>query len=370
MDELKNTTDLFELLRGCRVMRDAHNRPVIQTIGAMQIAFLQTDDEFMDKSLTDPLGSIKVSNSNYGEITMKNDSASPVIVPAQMAFFQKNAQNHAMMKAAYLQKNALHTFNDASCVEGSQPGHLEMGRPTEFHMMPLLMRPYMFGQVGGGHFGKTYSTIERLNVLLDVPGGANYIDRYFTRYGEQMQKFIAHFERPDNIIGIIVLLNGEIVAIDKFPNTLYPACFWELLVRDCYASLAIAISKAGYGHPHIEVVDEDMKDSPNPAEYLEMSYNSMLENMGDKVIDAIRTLGQVAFKTKPDTDGGGDSTKSFILSADGWTGQVISKHIGSEDVNIYVSIVRDNLMKENTLASLSNAAKVRRVSSKQKPLQI
>ena len=32
------------------------------------------------------------------------------------------------------------------------------------------------------------------------------------------------------------MIDGEIVAIDKFPSFTYAAQVWDLLIRDCYGS--------------------------------------------------------------------------------------------------------------------------------------
>jgi hypothetical protein len=67
------------------------------------------------------------------------------------------------------------------------------------------------------------------------------------RYQQEINSFIAHFERLPRTIRTIVLIDGEIVAIDNFPNFRYAEQIWDVLIRDCCGALVIASQVNGKG---------------------------------------------------------------------------------------------------------------------------
>jgi len=231
--------EFTELLKGCRPIKDREGNIIIQTILNMQIVGLTTDAEYsLDDRFANPLAALTAGNQNYGQITLKNTQGKETIAPTNLAVLTKqSAQNHGMVKSGYIPANSTVTFNDAGCIEGSQCGTFR--GTQEFRILPVTMREMLFTAVGktSGH-GNIYPAIEKLGRDTQSNTGT-YIDKYFNKYDKKLEQFIAHFERPEKLIGTIVLIDGEIVAVDKFPSFTYAEQVWDLMIRDCYGALAI-----------------------------------------------------------------------------------------------------------------------------------
>ena len=350
-----NTRDFTELLKGCRPVKDSDGNIVVQSILNMQIVCLTTDAEYsLDDRFANPLTSLTAGNQSYGQINFTNKENKEVILPAQMAVLTKqSAQNHGMVKAGYIPSKASTTYNDAGCVQGSQGGHFR--GTNEFRMIPVTMREMLFDAVGktSGH-GNIYPAIEKLG--RDTNSGAgSYLNVYFEKYDKKLEQFIAHFERPSNLIGIIILIDGEIVAIDKFPSFTYAEQVWDVMIRDCYGALAIICElKAKTISQEFTDTYNDLKKrhQDNVVDLLEKALKRTKEKMTASVQEKIQELLDLTFDVTLDKEGQASSAsapKSYVLNTDGYVGQVITEN----EYNHLVSVVKRDTFDPNTLRAVN-----------------
>jgi len=356
---MNTTRDFTELLKGCRPVKDRDGNIIVQSIMNMQIVCLTTDKEYsLDGRFANPLTSLTAGNSSYGQISFTNKENKEVILPAQMAIMTKqSAQNHGMVKAGYVEPRAQTTYHDAGCVQGGQTGHFR--GTQEFRMIPVTMREMLFDAIGqtSGH-GNIYPAIQKLG--QDTQSGAgNYLNVYFDKYDKKLEQFIAHFERPRNLIGIIVLIDGEIVAVDKFPSFTYAEQVWDLMIRDCYGALAI-ISELKHKSNMNEFTQayEDLKKShrENIVDLLDRAMKHAKEKVTASVTEKIQELLEMTFDAKLDTEGqpsGARVPKSYVLKADGYIGQVITEN----EFNHLVSVVKRDRFDPNALRDLNKLRK-------------
>jgi len=329
-----NTKDLSEMLKGCRPVKDKDGNIVVQSILNMQVVCLTTDVEYsMDDRFANPLTSLTSSNSQYGQISFSNNENKEVILPTQMAVITKQvAQNHGMIKAGYVSPKANVTYHDAGCVQGSQGGYFR--GTQEFRMIPVSMREMLFDSIGKPNsYSRIYPAIEKLG--RDTNSGAgNYLDVYFNKYDKKLEQFIAHFERPKNLIGIIVLIDGEIVAIDKFPSFTYAEQVWNLMIRDCYGSLAI-ISELQHKtsvNEFSQSYEELKKDNcTTVVDLLEKALKKTKERMTASVHEKIQEVLELQFDAELDTEGQSTSRtapKSYVLKDidNNYIGQIITEN--------------------------------------------
>lgn len=337
-----NTRDFSEMLKGCRPLKDKDGNIVVQSILNMQIVCLTTDKEnSLDTRFANPLTSLVSSNSSYGQITFINNGDKEVILPTQVAVMTKqSAQNHGMVKAGYVEPRAQTTYHDAGCVQGGQTGYFR--GTQEFRMIPVSMREMLFDAVGQtSGYGNIYPAIQKLGVDTKSAAG-NYLNIYFEKYDKKLEQFIAHFERPKNLIGIIVLIDGEIVAIDKFPSFTYAEQVWDLMIRDCYGSLAI-ISELKNKTTMNEFTQtyEEMKQThrENVVDLLEKALKQTKAKMTADVTEKIQEILDLTFDATLDKEGQSQSAhapKSYVLRAEGYIGQVITEN----EFNHLVSVVK------------------------------
>ena len=347
--------EFTELLKGCRPVKDGDGNIIVQSIMNMQIVCLTTDDEYsLDSRFANPLTSLSSSNSSYGQINFTNKENKEVILPAQMAVLTKQqAQNHGMVKAGYIPEKASTTYHDAGCVQGSQGGYFR--GTQEFRMIPVTMREMLFDAVGktSGH-GNIYPAIQKLGEDTNS-GAGSYLNKYFEKYDKKLEQFIAHFERPSKLIGIIILIDGEIVAVDKFPSFTYAEQVWDVMIRDCYGALAI-ISEVQNRTSSQEFTDtyKDLKTrhQTNVVDLLEKALKKTKEKMTADVHEKIQELLELTFDAKLDTEGQSSSRsapKSYVLNADGYVGQVITEN----EYNHLVSVVKRDRFDPNALREVN-----------------
>jgi hypothetical protein len=347
------------MLKGCRPVKDKDGNIVVQSIMNMQIVCLTTDKEnSMDDRFANPLTSLTSSNSQYGQISFSNKENKDVILPTQMAVITKQvAQNHGMIKAGYVPSKANVTYHDAGCVQGSQGGYFN--GTQEFRMIPVSMREMLFDSIGKANgYSRIYPAIEKLG--RDTNSGAgNYLNVYFDKYDKKLDQFIAHFERPKNLIGIIVLIDGEIVAIDKFPSFTYAEQVWDLIIRDCYGSLAI-ISELQHKTAVNEFSQtyEELKKSNRTSvvDLLEKSLKKTKERMTANVYDRIQEVLELKFDATLDTEGQSTSSrapKSYVLKTEGYIGQVLTEN----EFNHLVSVIKRERFNPNAFREVNELRK-------------
>lgn len=351
-----NTREFTELLKGCRPVKDVEGNIIVQSIMNMQVVCLTTDAEFsLDTRFANPLTALKAGNNSYGEISFTNRENKEVIVPTQMAVMTKqNAQNHGMTKAGYVGKNKTVTFNDAGCVQGSQSGYFH--GTSEFRMLPVTMREMAFDTVGEPHgYSRIYPAIEKLG--RDTASNAgNYLNVYFDKYDKKLEQFIAHFERPRNLIGIIILIDGEIVAIDKFPSFTYAEQVWDLMIRDCYGSLAVMseLKNGSSSNVFSQTYEQEKRNHHvDVISLLESTLKKTKRNITSSVQEKIQELLELTFEASIDTNGNPSSSsrapKSYILKSEGYVGQAITEN----EFNHLVSVVKREAFNPNALREVN-----------------
>jgi hypothetical protein len=362
-----NTRDFSEMLKGCRPVKDKDGNIIVQSIMNMQIVCLTTDKEnSLDTRFANPLTALVSSNSTYGQITFTNQENKEVILPVQMAVLTKqSAQNHGMVKAGYVEPRATTTYHDAGCVQGGQTGYFR--GTQEFRMIPVSMREMLFGAVGqtSGH-GNIYPAIQKLGVDTNS-GTGNYLNIYFEKFDKKLEQFIAHFERPKNLIGIIVLIDGEIVAIDKFPSFTYAEQVWDLMIRDCYGSLAIIseLKKKTSGQQFTATYNEMQKTAGKYVivDLLEKALKKTKANITADVQERIQEILELQFDAVLDTEGQPSSArapKSYVLKAEGYIGQVITEN----EFNHLVSVVKKERFNPDALREVNELRKKARKQEK------
>lgn len=321
---------LNELLKGCRLHKDAEGNIVVQSILNMQLVCLTTDDEYSINKFANPM-EVLGSNRTYGHLNLRNNESKDMIVPAQIAVLTKqSAQNHGMVKAAYIKAKSASDFNDAGCVQGSQTGQIrESKSDQEIRFLPFGVREYIWDKVNNdGHLDNIYAAIEKVGQETGANSG-KYIDQYFKKFDKEIQEFIAHFERPSRTIGTIVLIDGEIIAIDKFPSFEYCEQVWDALIRDCYGAIAITQERKGKrAESHFTKNMSTVKRNADetPAQYLRRVMSITKKGIEDNVRTKLAELMDLEFTSKTDKDlDGKNGYSSKILKTEGYVGQIISE---------------------------------------------
>lgn len=322
---MSNGTSIQKLLRGCRVMTDPGGRMIVQTVLNMKLVCLTTDDEFSHDKFSNPMDVIG-SNKQYGQMWLKNpDAGKPTIVPAQIAVLTKqSAQDHGMVKAAYIRASEQKSFTDAGCVQGSQGGTISADKDMQtVRFLPLGARELVFQKIGKtGDLSNIYAAIEKAGNAVGISSG-RYLVEYFRQLDDRLTTFISHFERPQRCIGVIVMIGDEVVAIDRFPSFVYCAQIWDALVRDCYGSAALVQAKKG--EKVNAGIRKHLKKRGSAANRLRDALEAR-KKAEDKIVkERVEEIFEVEFSERQDTESSGDGYVSRVLTAEGYIGQAISE---------------------------------------------
>lgn len=353
------TKEFSELLKGCRPVKDNDGNIIVQSILNMQIVCLTTDDEFsLDDRFANPLTSLVASNSSYGEIVFSNTGNKEVIIPTQMAVItEQSAQNHAMTKAGYIDSQKTITYDDAGCVEGSRGGYFH--NTSEYRMLPVTIREMAFNAANESEgYSRLYPAIRKLGVETKSDT-AEYVDKYYSKYDKKLEQFIAHFERPKKLIGTIVLVDGEIIAIDKFPSFTYAEQVWDIMIRDCYGALAIIseLNNKSCEKIFTDIFNRIGKVGKMPLhEKLRMSLNSVKMELNHRVEEKITDILDIVFDVNAEDEDSNANVKSYMLKSEGYLGQLISE----SNYNHLVSIIKKDSYDVNAMRivnELRNKAK-------------
>jgi hypothetical protein len=212
-------------------------------------------------------------------------------------------------------------------------------------------------------YAHIYPSIARLGQKTGVNTG-HYIDKYYNKYDPVASEFIAHFERPAKCIGVVVLIDDEIVAIDKFPSFTYTAQVWDLLIRDCYGSLAIesmnrnAVHADEFDHVFLEL---DPEDGEAHVMFLKRVLTEMKRRKSERILARIREIGLVDFETERDINSDTRYYESNVLKAEGYIGQAIT----TVGYNHLVSLIKKDKFDPETVRAAFEATEVYRVMAEE-----
>jgi hypothetical protein len=276
--------NIREILKGMKPGR-------MQTVGIMQVIPLTMDEELWDSGYADP-SQLDFSSSSYGSMTFKNDSDKPAIVPSHMGYVvpKKAAQDHAMATAGYIGAKKSKTYANAMCIQQSQGGHFQAGK-YDMLVLPYSLREAALEKRKERSYDKLWGDIASFNSSLSVDGGrGGHLEYFLKHYSNELDQFIAEFECVPKQCGALILIDGDLVGVERSPHPKYWRSIWSALIRECYGSYAIlARKKYGDKLPDIKVKDIIRK-------MLDDAFESSEEKVGDRKMLTLKNaqfMGQV-----------------------------------------------------------------------------
>jgi len=347
--------DVQELLKGMRPLKDESGNIIVQSINNMQIVCLTTDDEYNIDKFANPLSVSVDTRRGYGHLTVHNEENKPAITLPQAAYLTKQrVQDHAMTKAGYVPSSNARDFDDSCCVESSQAGQISKNDSTlKRTILPYYLKETALSVVGKDDMGKLWNSIGSFNSSISA-GTRQHIADYYDKHDKKLEQFIAHFEKPKRCIGTIVLVDGEIVAIDKFPSFTYADQVWDTLIRDCYGSIAITqeIKNVDKDKKFTQFADQNKKKTgESTSDYLRKILGKTKKSIEGDVRERIEDIFEVEFTKK--LDNSKDGYKSEVIESEGYIGQVISE----SGYNHLVSIVKRSAFDAKRLRKASEMKK-------------
>lgn len=308
----------------------------LQSVGYMQVIPLVSDLE--DNRFGSP-ADLQVGTKSYGSMEFKNDTSSVMIVPLNAGYVvRESAQDHAMMGAGLIGKNKSKTWNDAACIQESQGGMIS-GDQHEMLILPYSLREAAMGKRGTNDYSKLWPDIANFNASLGCQS-RGHLEDFLNTFRKQLDLFVAEFEIVPKQIGAIVLINGQVVGVERAPSHFYFLGIWKALIRECYGSLALEVAKNkddSFPEPKTRVV---LDDSVSSLEELLKAVDKAKEQEFDIVKDIVRDFVDEPFDKTKDQSLAVDDGELVLetIKNKQFTGQMVTE----EDRVLYASLITTN----------------------------
>jgi hypothetical protein len=312
----------------------------MQSAGCMQIIPLLSDIE--EHSIIPP-DELLVSTIGYGKIQFNNSGDGLTIVPAHAAYIVKqSAQDHAMAHAGLIGAVKNRVFDTAMCVQQTQPGFIKTDK-YRMLILPFSLREQAYKVRHVKQYQKLWKPISEFNKRLGVNAGG-HLEYFLNQYQKQLDEFVAEFEPLEKQVGAIILINGEVMGIERAPNYKYWLSVWPALIRECYGSLAVEFVKKNpdfvpraqfnseFNEGGLDEIREAMKKARDrEEEFVKMTIRNILED------EFVRQSEETLDKYRLDS-----------IENSRFCGQIVCQS-SSEDRIVYASLVlRENWTNERS----------------------
>lgn len=308
----KNRTRVTDVLRGMTAGR-------IQSVGYMQVIPLigdSTDDRFVS-----PMeGKARISTENYGTLDFDNRSEGVLIVPCHAGYVVKQAaQDHAMSHAGLVEGGKRRAFDTAMCIQQIQCGFIRHGS-YRMLILPFALREPALKRRKQREFDKLWSAINAFNTTLGVQGGG-HLEYFLKRFRKELNQFVAEFECVRHQLGAIILVDDQVVGIERAPNHAYWQSVWPCLIRECYGSLALQTARAKGETPPLPSTRVPLPETIGSLDELADAVAEVAAEEERRAKSLVRELLKESFATEVDDEIGG--LKLETLSHPRFVGQVV-----------------------------------------------
>lgn len=295
----------------------------MQTVGIMQIIPLTMDEDLWDESFTSP-DKLEFSNNDYGSMTFDNPTDGLAIVPSHIGYVipGKHAQDHAMAGAGLIAAKKSKTYKNAMCIQESQGGVYKKGN-YELLILPYALREAALSKRKEHSYDKLWGDIRSFNSALAVSSGSGgHLEYFLKHYKDELDQFVAEFECVPKQCGALILVDGDLVGVERSPNPKYWRSIWSTLIRECYGSLAIlARKKYGDKLPPLKTRVPMKVRGINTIDDLERAFNEAKDKEDGNVKTIIRKMLDDGFDTETEEAVG--ERKIVTVKNDQFVGQIL-----------------------------------------------
>jgi hypothetical protein len=314
---------LRELLRGFEARQP-------QSVGNMTlIPLVGQETEYPDIGT---IGDICLDrDTSYDTLHIANRSGKVAIVPGGYSIVTKETAQDRAVRSKELVAAGTSKQVSAFCVQSTQGGFMQ-GYDKEsktIRMLPATVKKAAYLNRNKPGFDGLWGTLQAYNTTVGVSG--NFLRSFFDKFRQQMDEFIAEFELVPHQRGAIILINDEIIGIEISPNPTAFAAQWELLIRDCYGSEAIA------RQAQVDKVDETAVFT-DAATLEELS--AALDDFEDKEFDYVEKLVNSVLSQnescaeRPNQHGQFDGLKVVDIETEDYVGQAVRRNSAVIDLTL------------------------------------
>ncbi len=228
------TLTIADILRGCRTGR-------LQTAGMMQVIPLLSELE--DHGFALP-SALEVSTATYGSLVIRNPTRHTALVPVHAGYVVKEAaQDHAMAHGGLIRPQACRKFTTAMCIQETQGGTISAGT-HKLIILPYALREQAHAVRRETDYSKLWNALRKFNREFGLERAPGELVRFLDAFAGELDAFVAEFECVQGQVGAIVLVDGEVVGVERAPSQAFWSDIWSALIRECYGSWAISVARA------------------------------------------------------------------------------------------------------------------------------
>ncbi len=333
-----NLKQIQSLLKGYRV--DRNN---MQTVGNMSVIPIVSDVEFTNVANANEVTLER--DPTYNQLQFKNSSGDIAIVLHGWTLIEnKQKAQDRTIPYAHLIKAANSKLVPANCVQSSQGGHFNVNAVDQgsFMILPPSLRSIAMKKstFRNAETGAMWDSLGKWTKGLDCHSGG--LTAFYSRFQDKLDQFVAQFEPITHQLGSIVLINGEVMAIDLMPRYDSWNYIWRALIRDSYGAEALRI-KENVGAN----VDNPVMDVGNIRSFnsLATAYEKMKNSHYDNLQNAFGAVAQLSVGlTKQEEI---DELTLLKLENEQFLGQAV---LHGDDHFVYLSLVNSKAQVKRTKA--------------------
>ena len=281
-----------------------------------------------------------VFTTDYGTLGFRNPSDCLLIVPCHAGYVVKQAaQDHAMAHAAVVRSQAEQSFKTAMCIQQAQGGYIKRGA-YRMLILPFSLREQAMKVRNKKNYNKLWDAISAFNSDMGVQA-AGHLEFFLKHFKKELDEFVAEFECVPGQIGAVILVNDQVVGIERAPSHSYWRNVWPALIRECYGSLAIHIAKERGGNAPAPASRYPLPDVGS-LDDLEAAIADIAQQEDERTKATVRELLDEQLTLTQDEMADGMSIET--VKPERFTGQVIR----SGDRVVYASLPSaQNWLSEN-----------------------
>lgn len=270
-----------DVLHGCTPGR-------IQSVGSMQVIPLVS--ELSDDRFVSPVeGGAEVFTTSYGTLGFRNPGARVLIVPCHAGYVVKQAaQDHAMAHAGVVQSAGERSFNTAMCIQQSQGGFIERGS-YRMLILPYSLRERALEVRKEARYSKLWDAISLFNQEMGVQG-YGHLDFFLKHFEKELDEFVAEFECVARQIGAVILVDDQVVGVERAPSHAYWRSVWPCLIRECYGSLASRVAQLKGGRAETPASRTPLPDGIGSLDELESVISEVARQEDERAKATVREL--------------------------------------------------------------------------------
>lgn len=189
---------------------------------------------------------LEMETREYGAIVVHNtgtDTESGLTISplGNVVLTAKAAQNHVAPSIRIIKMGKKMVIKNAACVQERQSGLVQRGR-YRIMLLPLALREDAIDTRKVSSYDKLWGAIRGFNQSMGL-NGVGHLEFFLDRFRKEMDEFIAQFEIVPKQVGAIILIDGAVVGIERFPNINFFKKMWLPLIRECYGSKSIQVAR-------------------------------------------------------------------------------------------------------------------------------